>query len=69
MFIVYIPRHQAECTTFMPMAFKEKSVQPEMVGGGKKNTKTFKNIYFLSKNKKVKSFKYLIYRLTLASHY
>lgn len=64
MFIVYIPRHQAlvhSCQWHL------KSVQPEMVGGGKKIIKLLKIFIFYLKNKKVKSFKYLIYRLTLAS--
>lgn len=52
----------------MPMAFKEKSVQSEMVGGGKKTLKLWKIVIFYLKTK-VKSFKYLIHRLTLASHY
>ena len=58
----------SDSSTFMPMAFKEKSVQPKMVGGGKKTLKLLKIFIFYLKTK-VKSFKYLIHRLTLASCY
>ena len=37
----------------MPMAFKEKSVQPEMVGGGKKIIKPLKIFIFYLKTKKL----------------
>lgn len=37
----------------MPMAFKEKSVQPEMVDGGKKILKLLKIFIFYLKTKKL----------------